>query len=107
MLLTLKLELVACARTVLPRYHWYLNGASPLADTLNIAVAPCVTIRLTGCCTIEGGTRTVRLATWLVAVPTPLLTTTVKLPAWLLWTLLKVRLVLVAWLSAFVPNKYH
>ena len=52
--------------------------AVPVAVTENEAVWPAVTVWLTGCVVMEGGTLTVRVAALLVTVPTELLTTTVN-----------------------------
>ena len=59
--------------------HWYANGAVPAAVTVNVAICPTVTVRLAGCVLIVGATEgelTVRIAFWLVMVPSELLTIT-------------------------------
>src|SRR6266849_1368026 len=62
--------LVAPAKRFVPlKNHWKLGGGTPLAEALKAALLPCVTVRLTGCRMIIGGTRTLSAATALVTEP--------------------------------------
>jgi hypothetical protein len=48
--------------------HWYDRGGVPVALMLKLAVCPSITLRFTGCRTIDGGAHTVRLAALLFAL---------------------------------------
>jgi hypothetical protein len=56
--------------------HWYVNGASPVAETLNVAFELWMTVWLVGCAVIIGGLSTVKEAVELDAEPNELITTT-------------------------------
>ena len=49
-------ELVAPLMATPFLYHWYVSGPVPLAETLNVAVCPTVTVWLTGWLTANGVT---------------------------------------------------
>ena len=61
----------------------------PVAVALKLAVPPTATVRLVGEAVMLGGDSTVRVAAWLVTVPTALLTKQLNcLPESVNWTLL-------------------
>src|SRR5512145_3274710 len=59
-----------------PCRHWYVSAGVPTAVTEKVTVPPVTFVRLTGWARIAGSI-TVRVATWLVAAPAGLLSTTV------------------------------
>ena len=62
----------------LPRYHWK-SGELPEAATVNVAVSPLVTVIVSGCVVIAGGTMTVINAVSESAVPFTLVALAQKL----------------------------
>jgi hypothetical protein len=69
-------ELVAPAKGLLPKNHWYAGGGIPDATTLRLAVVLRMFVTLCGWPEMDGGTQTVIVATSLVTAPAELLTTT-------------------------------
>ena len=54
---------------LVPRYHWRLSGAVPVATTLSVAVWPAAIVRLCGCVVIAGATPIAIVAVAESAVP--------------------------------------
>jgi len=54
--------------------HWYVNGAVPVAVTVNVAVCPDTTDRFDGWLAIDGGAVTLSIPVVLVSFPALLLT---------------------------------
>ena len=71
-----RLDEVALASAPPLNFHRYVNGGDPAAVTVKVALAPFETVWLCGGERMEGGTRTVSVATELVIEPAELVITT-------------------------------